>query len=142
LVATASPAVQPARMKRLAITLLGTLAILSVTGCVEMTFAKYEGQQKAWPTGSSFSDQVYALPVFRGWPEKPYDILGYVEFNNPNVEWNRGDVEQAAKKAKQMGGDAMLMVPKGEASSQKLTEIRQELGIDTSRARGLVLKWK
>jgi hypothetical protein len=129
-------------MKRLAITLLGTLAIFSLTGCVEMTFAKYDGQQKAWPTGSSFSDQVFAVPVFRGWPEKTYDILGYVEFSNPNVDWNRGDMEQAAKKAKQMGGDAMIMLPKNEASSQKLSEIRQELGIDTSRTRALVLKWK
>jgi hypothetical protein len=129
-------------MKRVILALLGTVAILSITGCGGMRFTKFDGQQKAWPMGSSFSDQAAAVPVFRGWPEKPYELLGYIEFTSPNITWNRGDIEQAAKMAKQMGGDAMMMIPKGESSSPKLAEVCQELGMDSSRTRGLVMKWK
>jgi hypothetical protein len=129
-------------MKRFTFALLGSLAILSLTGCGEMRFAAYNGQQKAWPTGASFSDQVYAVPVFRGWPEKDYTVLGYVQFDNANINWNRGDIEQASKKAKQMGGDAIIMLPKSDATSQKLTQLRNDVGIDGSRTVALVLKWK
>jgi hypothetical protein len=129
-------------MKRLALTLLGSLVIFAITGCGGMRFAKYEGQQKAWPVGSAFSDQVAAVPVFHGWPERQYDLLGYIEFTSPNITWNKGDIEQAAKMAKDMGADAMFMVPKGETSSAKLAEVCQALGLDSSRTRGIALKWK
>jgi hypothetical protein len=107
-----------------------------------MRVARYSGDQKAWPTGSSFSDQVFAVPVFRGWPEKPYTVLGYIEFNSPNVDWNDGDIKQACLKAKAMGGDAILMMPKGEVSTPTLVSLRSDVGIDGSRTAAVVLKWK
>jgi hypothetical protein len=129
-------------MKHRIITLLGSLLILTLCGCVEMRYSQYNGEAKAWPTGNSFTDKFYDLPVFRGWPEKSYDVLGYVEFSNPNIEWNDGDIKQAARKAKTMGGDALLVMANGDAFSPTLSKVRSELGITGSQTVAAVLKWK
>jgi hypothetical protein len=129
-------------MKLPLLTLFGSLLILTLCGCEEMKFTQYNGQTKAWPTGSSFTDKVYALPVFRGWPEKPYDVLGYVEFSNANIDWNEGDVKQAARKAKTMGGDALIILAKRDASIPTLEKVRTELGISGGQTVAAVLKWK
>ncbi len=107
-----------------------------------MRFAKYNGEQKAWPTGSAFSDQVVELPVYRGWPEKPYEVLGYIEFDKADIEWNDGDIKQAATMAKELGGEAVLVIRKGEAPSQNLTSLRNDIGMDGSRTAVVVLRWK
>jgi hypothetical protein len=129
-------------MKQIIISLLGSLFILTLCGCEETRFAQYNGQPQAWPTGSSFTDKVYDLPVFRGWPEKAYDVLGYIEFTNPNIDWNEGDIKQAARKAKKLGGDALLIIGKGDVVSPSLGKVRTELGISTGRTVAVVLKWK
>lgn len=129
-------------MKPALVSLLGSLALLTMTGCGGMQFAHYGGQQKAWPTGSSFSDQVYEVPVFRGWPERSYEVMGSIAFENANIDWNQGDVKQAARKAKAVGGDALLMLPKGDVTSPTLAALRTDLGISSSRTTAVVLKWK
>ncbi len=107
-----------------------------------MRYVKYEGRQNSWPTGSSFSDQMFEVPVFHALPEKPYDVIGYVEFGRPNVAWNEGDIKIAATMAKQSGGDALLMLTQGDSASQTVTSLRTSIGIDASRTRAIVLKWK
>lgn len=129
-------------MKQPIITLFGSLLILTLCGCEEMRFAQYTGEVKAWPTGSSFTDKVFDVPVFRGWPEKAYDVLGYVEFSNPNIEWNDGDIKQAAKKARAMGGDALLLMAGGGGSIPSVSKARSDLGITGSQTVAVVLKWK
>ncbi len=121
---------------------MGTVLLLYSTGCEGMKFAKYQGEQKAWPTGTAFSDKVYAVPVFRGWPEKPYDILGRIEFSSPGVDWNEGDVKQAAAKAKELGGDAIMMVPKGDPNNQGMANLSKDIGLSGGGAAALVLKWR
>jgi hypothetical protein len=118
------------------------LLTLLLVGCEGMRFAQYSGQQKTWPVGSSFSDKVYEVPVFRSWPEKAYDVLGYIEFKNPNTDWNEGDVKQAAGTAKKMGGDAIIMVPKGDSGNRAMETMRADLGIAAKGAAAIVLKWK
>lgn len=129
-------------MKKLTFGLLGSLFILVLTGCEGMRYAQYSGPVKTWPTGTAFSDKVFDVPVYRGWPERPYEVLGRVEFKNPNIDWNQGDMKQAARMAKQAGGDALLLIPKGDTTSPTLTAVRGDLGIDASRMVGLVAKWK
>jgi hypothetical protein len=129
-------------MKKVYFFLMGSFLALFLTGCEQMQFAKYSGQQKAWPTGGSFSDQVFEVPVFRGFPEKNYDVLGYIQFDKPNVDWNQGDIKQATGMAKGLGGDALLMVAKGKATNQRLSSLCKDMGIDGSRTTAVVLKWK
>ncbi len=111
-------------------------------GCEQMQMAKYTGEKKAWPTGSSISDAVFAVPVFRGWPERQYDVLGYVQFNKPNVDWNQGDMKQAAAMAKENGGDAIIMIPKGGAQTPTVASLCKDVGISGDRTAAVVLKWK
>jgi hypothetical protein len=122
--------------------LLGLSLLIFITGCDTMTYSHYTGQVKAWPTGSAFSDKVFAVPVYRGWPEKAYDVIGFIEFTNPNVDWNDGDMKQASVKAKAAGGDAMLIVPRNEATSPTLAKVREDVGAPGDRTIALVLKWK
>jgi len=129
-------------MKNFIPSCVGVLLLVFLTGCEDMRYARYEGQPKAWPTGSSFSENVFDVPVFSGWPEKAYDVVGYVQFSNPNIDWNQGDIKQAARKAKEAGGDALLMIPKGAAASPTLETVRKDLGLTDSHTTALVLKWK
>lgn len=77
---------------------------LAFTGCESMNFSRYEGGPRAWPTGSALTEGSYAVPVYRGWLEKPYDVLGVVRFANSNADWNRGDIKQTAEEARKAGG--------------------------------------
>lgn len=120
----------------------GACLALILTGCEVMTFARYSGEPRTWPTGSSFSEAVYDVPVYRGWPEKPYDVLGLVQFDNPNVDWNRGDIMQAAKKAREVGGDAIILVPRGTDPSPTMLDMRRQLGITGSHTVAVVIRWK
>jgi hypothetical protein len=122
--------------------LLGAVLMLALTGCDTMSFTRYAGEPRAWPTGSAFTDGTFDVPVYRGWPEKPYDVIGLVQFDNPNVDWNRGDMIQAAKKARAAGGDAVILVPKGTDPSPTITESRKQLGITGTHTVGVVVKWK
>ena len=129
-------------MKHLLSTLLGSLVLISSTGCEGMRFSKYEGPVTTWPTGSAFTDKVFEVPVYRGWPEKPYDVLGYVEFTNPNIDWNQGDMKQAARTAKETGGDAIILMPKADIHSPTSTTTRTQLGITGNQTVAVVVKWK
>lgn len=129
-------------MKRRALYLIGSLFLLTLTGCEEIRYSQYSGSPRAWPTGSAFSDVVFDVPVYRGWPERAYDVLGHIQFSNPNMDWNRGDMKLAARKAKHMGGDAIVMIPRGDTASTTLGAVRNDLGIGSGQTIALVLKWK
>ena len=81
-----------------------------LVGCGSMQYTQYTGAQQAWPTiAGSLPDAHYAIPVYRGWPDQPYEIIGTIVFSNPNITWNEGDVEAAAKTAQNQGGEAIVM---------------------------------
>lgn len=107
-----------------------------------MVFSKYEGQSRSWPTGNAFTDGDFAVPVYRGWPEKPYDVIGTVKFDHAGIDWNRGDLEVAARTAKQAGGDAVILVPRGADPSPTATNTREQLGIPAGETAGVVIRWK
>jgi hypothetical protein len=129
-------------MQRLMMLAVGPLILIVLTACGGMSFARYEGEARAWPTGSSFADKVFDVPVYRGWPERAYDVVGFIQFDNPNVDWNQGDTQFAARKAKESGGDALILMPKGADPSPTAAAARKQLGIDGSRTVGVVVKWK
>ena len=129
-------------MKHFILPLFSSLVLITLTGCEGMKFAKYQGEQRAWPTGTSFTDGVFAVPVYRGWPEKSYEVLGFVKFSNSNIDWNQGDLKQAAGEAKKAGGDAIILMPKGVDPSPTAVATREQLGIGASQTVALVVKWK
>jgi hypothetical protein len=121
---------------------LASLLVLALCGCEGMRYTQFSGQGKAWPTGSAFTDKAFDVPVFKGWPEKSYDVLGHIAFANPNIDWNDGDMEQAARMASQSGGDAILLLLKGDVSSPSMVSMRSDLGISADQTVAVVLKWK
>ena len=129
-------------MKKLILSFVGLLALFLSVGCEQMNYATYQGSRTAWPAGNSFTDLVFDVPVYRGWPKKPYAVLGYIQFNNPRVDWNDGDIKQAARQARAAGGDAIILMSRASADEAIPTQIRKELGIVDSRTVALVIKWK
>lgn len=116
--------------------------LLALTGCESMQFSKFSGEQRSWPSGNAFTEGAYAVPAYRGWPEKPYDVVGLVQFDQPGIDWNKGDMKQAAELARRAGGDAIIVLPRGYDPSQTTSALRQQLGISGSETVALVVKWK
>lgn len=120
---------------------VASLSIL-LTGCESMQYNQYQGQQRAWPTGSTLTSGVYDVAVYRGWPEKPYEVLGFIQFDTANIDWNEGDAKQAAKQAAAAGGNAIIILPRGGDPSPTTAAMRQDLGLAGDRSVAVVVKWK
>lgn len=117
-------------------------ALFLFTGCESMQYSQYQGQQRAWPTGSALTTGVYDVPVYRGWPEKPYDVIALIQFDQANVDWNQGDAKQAAKMAAGAGGDAIILLPGGADPSPTSAAMRKDLAVGDNRSVAVVVKWK
>ena len=62
--------------------------------------------QRVWPTTKgAVTDDAYIVPVYRDWPERPYRVLGSVQFGKKN-DWRDEDTARAALVSKNKGGDA------------------------------------
>jgi hypothetical protein len=129
-------------MKRIILAVFGSIVLVAMTGCESMKFSNFTGEQTAWPTGNSFRDGGFALPTYRGWPEKSYDVVGLIQFDKPNIDWNQGDMNQATKLAKQAGADAIILLPRGLDPSPTTIASRQKLGITADQTVALAIKWK
>lgn len=80
-----------------------------LAGCAPFRYSQFTGHQ-SWPTvPGTMADKGYAVPVYLGWPEKPYTVLGSIQFANPNATWDDGDTARAARLAKSKKGDALVM---------------------------------
>lgn len=70
-------------------------------GCASPEFTPYVGKQD-WPQGSgSIVETNYAVPIYYGWPDKPYIVLGAI-----TVEGNNHAA--VARYAKSKGADALI----------------------------------
>lgn len=142
------------------ISVSNTLALLSVAlfsavlvGCVtqgQMRFSEYTGQDASsslgtWPIGSgSMAETSYAVPVYRGWPEKPYQVLGSLSFPDPNAEWNEDFFRAAAKHAKNRKGDAIIIRKGAEFGVSQIAGARSNpLSVvgSTYQTTALVIRW-
>lgn len=91
--------------------LLTTLAAFA--GCAMADFKPYVGAQQKWPTSpGTFMDTKYAVPTYYGPPPRPYRVLGYVDAMTAPVR-RRGVVAFAARRAKELGGDAIVVMQEG-----------------------------
>ena len=89
------------------------------------------------------ADTSYAVPVYRGWPERHYRILGSLSFPDPNARWNEDFFGAAAKRAKQLNADAIVVRQGAEFGVSKIAEAKNDpLVISRSQqTTALVIRW-
>jgi hypothetical protein len=100
-------------MKKPPYLILVGLSLLFLSGCANSSFMAYSGAQQNWPTAAGgFVDTSGAVPAYFGLPHRPYTILGYLDATTAPVR-RAGVVKYAAAKAKELGGDAIIVVEQG-----------------------------
>jgi hypothetical protein len=101
------------RARRAVRKLLPLLLTLALSSCDTVEFTRYSGPQLNWPTQpGSFVTDKYAIPAYlSGLPDSPYALIGYVD----TVAYSSsGSLAVAAREAKQMGADAIVLVRQGQ----------------------------
>jgi hypothetical protein len=90
-------------MKMKLLLLVCALGLLA-TGCVSTyNYTAYVGEQQAWKTSPGcFVDTSGALPIYYGYPSKPYDVIGL-------MICNANSTGMAARNAKYHGGEALVL---------------------------------
>jgi hypothetical protein len=88
-----------------------TLGVLA-QGCAD--FMPYSGQKQNWPTQpGAFVNTRFAVPIYvDGYPSRPYNVIGTIYLNDTIVA-----ISYAANRAKQLGADAVIALPKGYGGS-------------------------
>ena len=78
------------------------LACVLLGGCVSSPdFTPYVGKQ-GWPQGTGSNVETnYVVPIYYGWPDKPYTVLGVVTAEGNNLA-------VVARYAKSKGADALI----------------------------------
>ena len=119
------------------------LAIILTTGCgAPLRYSQFRGSQ-AWTTTSGTMVEQRAIPVYRGWPDKPYIVIGSIRFQDPNVQWNDGDTDRAAHLGKNKGGDAIIMRVGSEFGVGLTTGAANDPSVfGNGQISALVIKWK
>jgi hypothetical protein len=79
------------------------------SAAAKIIYSEFSGYRE-WPIAAgSMADTDYAVPVYRTWPDRPYEVFGSLKYENPNTRWDAGDIKQVAKEAKKRGGEAMIL---------------------------------
>jgi hypothetical protein len=91
-----------------------TITVLIISGCAIADFTTYSGQQQNWPTQpGAFVATQYAIPVYlHSYPDRPYNVIGYLDATTAPIR-RRGVVGFAARRAKELGGDAIVVLSQG-----------------------------
>ena len=92
--------------------LLCLFAVALLAGCATADFTPYRGAQQNWPVATgAFVDNKYAVPVFFGAPNRPYDVLGYLNAETAPVRSRRGAVIAfMARRAQEVGGNGLIVL--------------------------------
>lgn len=73
-------------------------------------YSEYSGAYREWPNSSeSMAETSHELPVYRTWPNKPYEVLGSLRHEDPRKEWRTGEIKDVARQAKKKGGTAIII---------------------------------
>jgi hypothetical protein len=89
--------------------LLIPLLLLAPPAPAKIVYSEFSGYRE-WPIAAgSMADTEYAVPVYRTWPDKPYDVLGSLKYDDSRKRWNPGDIKSMAKEAKKRGGNAVIL---------------------------------
>jgi hypothetical protein len=75
-------------------------------------FTPYRGAQQKWPVAAgAFVDNKYAVPVFFGPPNRPYEVIGYLNAETAPVRSRRDRVIAfMARRAQEVGGNGLIVL--------------------------------
>ncbi len=135
-------------LKRVALLLALTLILVAI-GCAPIRYSEYTGHDVSsylgsWTIGQgTMAETSYAVPVYRGWPEKHYKVLGSLSFPDPNKTWDEGIISAAASTAKVHHADAIIIRQGAEFGVSKIAGARGDpLVISSSyQTTALAIKW-
>jgi hypothetical protein len=104
-------------MKKLPSLLLPNFSLIGValflSSCATADFTPYAGAQEHWPTArGAFVATQFAVPAYYGLPSRPYIVLGYLDATTAPIR-RREVVEFSARRAKEIGGDAIIVMSSG-----------------------------
>ncbi|MSU62295.1 MAG: hypothetical protein EXS31_07850 [Pedosphaera sp.] len=118
------------------------LLAVSVTGCSPMRYSQFTGRNTVWPTTAGvMAETAYAIPVYRGFPERPYEVIGSVRFENPRKYWDDGVIRMAAHEGKRNGGDAIIFRSGSAVPSSWLDQFTGRPTGYGEEQTALVIKW-
>ncbi|PYI97969.1 MAG: hypothetical protein DME98_06200 [Verrucomicrobia bacterium] len=83
-----------------------------LAGCATADFTPYSGAQQNWPVATGgFMDTKYAVPVFYGTPNRPYEVIGYLKAETDAYRNTRDQVVGfMARRARELGGNGLILV--------------------------------
>lgn len=95
-------------------------------------YVKYRGNQ-AWPISrDAVAESRDDVPVYHGWPARPYVVTGVYQLPDARSIWNERDTQESAHTAKLEKGDALVILAVGDFS----------LPDSIDKASALVIRWK
>ena len=123
---------------------LAAMALALIGGCTPMRFSEFSGRGKSWPVApDAMAEKQFAVPVYRGWPERPYQVIGSIRFEDPHKYWDDGIIGMAASMAKKKAGDAIVMRYGSEYGVGMTTgAVGDPKVVSMSQITALVIKWK
>jgi hypothetical protein len=88
------------------------------------------------------AETSYAVPVYRGWLEKPYKVLGSVRFEDAYKRWDDGVIRMAASAGKKNGGDAIIIRQGAEFGVSKITGVvNPATSLSQNQTTAFVIQW-
>ena len=77
----------------------------------DMRYSAYAGAGfLEWETSSgSLADTSYSLPVYRGWPNRPYAVIGDVRHKDGRRRWDEDEIKKAVRTAEAQRGEAVII---------------------------------
>jgi hypothetical protein len=133
---------------RLTTVLAAAICAVAFTGCVNLRYSKYTGRDTSSPYGpwlegsGTMTETRFAVPIYRGWPEKTYKVLGSLSHEDVNARWNDDFFAAAAAEAKKHGGDAVIMREGAEWGVSKIADLKPSGILGSSgQTTALVIRW-
>lgn len=119
------------------------LSVLLLAGCAPFRYSEFTGH-RVWPaTTGAMADNNYAITVYRGIPERPYIVVGSIQFADPDSRWDDGDTARAARLAKRKGGDAIIMRYGPEYGIRTIVGAAADANIlSMPQVAALVIRWR
>lgn len=124
--------------------LCGLLLGLTITACSPMRFSQYSGSRRIWPRSQdSMAETSFSLPVYRTWPDRPYEIIGSLRFEDPNKYWDDGVISAAVSAAKSKHGNAIIIRSGSEFGVSGYAGVAEDAMVwHQNQTTAFVIKWK
>jgi hypothetical protein len=120
---------------------------LGLSSCAIGDYHAYVGAQKTWPTSAgSYVDTVEGIPIFYGFPPRPYVVLGHLEAKTAPIR-RHTRFSFAARRAKALGADAIIALNKEGEDEKVAKTFGVQLDPDSSstdffgQAEAVLIRW-